>query len=786
MMKATTTLIVAGLLTSSAAAWAAETPQTAAGKADFPVARLKAIFPEMLQKLPTRLPHQQLPDGPLLGNGDMAVAVGCAPERQQFWLAKNDFWKLKSGKGGPRVFGWIYLDFPSLKDGNYRAEQTLVDGVVSARIKSKSGDSELTTKSWVSATDNLLVVEMNLVKGPALEASAILNMAGVPPSKDNPFPQISQASRAGVFWGVRGFGPKQADVPIEAACAVRLIGADGVDLKLASGLQQFDSVAPGFKCNSTPVGQSFRLEQGKPVILVVSMVSKRKSPEYLKAAKDCAAGFKPETLAQLKSAHAAWWRGYWNKSFVSLGDPFLEWRYYVSLYISGAGIRDPEFPPGIIGAWTTTDFPGWRGDYTLDYNAHAPFYGLCSANRLEQADANPGPALAFLEQGRKYSQMLFGHDGVLYPVGIGPLGIDTTKRENDDQGERTSVQGVLWLGMKSNASYCMVILSERWFMTRDLDFARRVYPLVREVATFWEKDLVFEDGHYTVTRDAARERNLSINPMTSLALIPLVMRTALDMSAALQADQPQREKWQHILANVHPVPTITWAATGKTIFVEAEERGQTSAMNTVGIWNIYPFNGIGLDSDPKQLEIANNTIAFLEQGNLSAPVYDRWHDVCGQNSWYPALVRIGYDPKVILAALRGVPFSPNGVVINQWHGIENSSIFPNTINEMLLQSHQDVLRLFPCWPKEKDAKFGTLRAYGAFLVSAEQKDGVVSGVTILSEKGRDCTLVNPWPDKDVTLVRNGQAAETLNGERFTFKTTTGEMIGLGNNRKEEK
>ena len=209
-------------------------------------------------------------------------------------------------------------------------------------------------------------------------------------------------------------------------------------------------------------------------------------------------------------------------------------------------------------------------------------------------------------------------------------------------------------------------------------------------------------------------------------------------------------------------------------------------MNTVGIWNIYPFNGIGLDSDPKQLKIANNTIAFLEQGNLSAPVYDRWHDVCGQNSWYPALVRIGYDPKVILAALRGVPFSPNGVVINQWHGIENSSIFPNTINEMLLQSHQDVLRLFPCWPKEKDAKFGTLRAYGAFLVSAEQKDGVVSGVTILSEKGRDCTLVNPWPDKDVTLVRNGQAAETLNGERFTFKTTTGEMIGLGNNRKEEK
>jgi hypothetical protein len=79
-----------------------------------------------------------------------------------------------------------------------------------------------------------------------------------------------------------------------------------------------------------------------------------------------------------------------------------------------------------------------------------------------------------------------------------------------------------------------------------------------------------------------------------------------------------------------------------------------------------------------------------------------------------------------------------------------------------------------CWPKTVDARFGTLRARGAFLVSAELKDGVVTGVKIVSEKGRDCTVQNPWPGKKVKLA----GRETLAGERFTVKTTPNETIEM--------
>ena len=101
---------------------------------------------------------------------------------------------------------------------------------------------------------------------------------------------------------------------------------------------------------------------------------------------------------------------------------------------------------------------------------------------------------------------------------------------------------------------------------------------------------------------------------------------------------------------------------------------------------------------------------------------------------------------------------------------------PATVDEMLLQSFSGVLRLFPVWPKSQDATFQKLRAYGAFLVSSKFKDGSVSDLTSVSEKGRDCALENPWPGKSIFLYRNGRKAETLNGSKVKFTTTSGESI----------
>jgi alpha-L-fucosidase 2 len=157
---------------------------------------------------------------------------------------------------------------------------------------------------------------------------------------------------------------------------------------------------------------------------------------------------------------------------------------------------------------------------------------------------------------------------------------------------------------------------------------------------------------------------------------------------------------------------------------------------------------------------------------------NRWIDVNGSTAFFPAAVWVGLDPALVLAKLHELRFDQNGIVYNFMHMLENSSIVPNTVDEMLLQSHEGVLRLFPVWPAHHDASFQTLRAYGAFLVSAAIKHDRVQDVTIQSEAGQPCSIQNPWPAANVCLVRNGRASERLTGATLTFPTVPHERIEL--------
>jgi alpha-L-fucosidase 2 len=68
--------------------------------------------------------------------------------------------------------------------------------------------------------------------------------------------------------------------------------------------------------------------------------------------------------------------------------------------------------------------------------------------------------------------------------------------------------------------------------------------------------------------------------------------------------------------------------------------------------------------------------------------------------------------------------------------LEGNFAFAQGIHEMLLQCHDGVIEVFPALPKNwKDISFESLRAEGAFLVSAIQKDGRPQSIQILAEQG---------------------------------------------------
>ncbi len=150
------------------------------------------------------------------------------------------------------------------------------------------------------------------------------------------------------------------------------------------------------------------------------------------------------------------------------------------------------------------------------------------------------------------------------------------------------------------------------------------------------------------------------------------------------------------------------------------------------------------------------------------------------NSFFVAAVRVGYDSGIILKELHKYALHtyPNGFQLNNPHGIENSCTVANALDEMLCMSAGNVIRLFRVFPKDQNAKFKNIRAWGAFLVSAELIDGMIADVKIISEKGKPCTIINPWPGKKIVLIRNGKKAENISGNRLSFKTVPGETIRM--------
>ena len=375
-----------------------------------------------------------------------------------------------------------------------------------------------------------------------------------------------------------------------------------------------------------------------------------------------------------------------------------------------------------------------------------------------------------MKRGEWYAENVTKTRGILYPVGIGPSGIEVTRNFPVGGYQKPGdieLEG-LFYGQRSNAAYGLVNMAQYWRCTYDPEYGKKIYPYALDVVNFWEDYLKYENGRYVIYGDAIHEGSgLDKNPILSLGLIRNSFDLIIDLSTNL-GDTERQAKWKDILSKISDFPVQI--RNGRKVFRYTEEGVDWVDGNGLGIQHIYPSNAITLDSDKELLTVSRNTIDDMQ----------RWHDMNTSNSFFVAAIRVGYDPVKVLKELHryAVHTYPNGFQAENPHGIENSCTVTNALNEMFCMSVGNVIRLFASLPKDKNARFENLRAWGAFLVSARHSDGVIPDVKIFSEKGRTCTVLNPWPGSKVQLIRNGKSAEIAEKDKISFATSSGEIIEL--------
>lgn len=833
-----------------------------------PLAALAMDYTAVFNAPPQHVPTRGMPDGPLLGNGDVGVVLAGQPESQLFYIGKNDFWTRHPGNAKVITVGRVELNIPALQGATYRQEQDLAQAEVRGTFTKDS--LTVRTRSWVDANQNLLVTQMQCEGTPVkfsvrqssgaagavpsqvadtgklnvgreqhgkgrwyfdgeiadlIVTSAVLTgKVPEPPQKPErfdgkttwhelPVPKMDKAISVAAWIKLANTNPEasyivskgewnqayslglsgghlrwavngtflQMEQTLEKGKWLYVVGVfDGrqmclyVDGILKASLGSSETTAAGWftrKADELPGksrevavvtrlldtnGLDGTLKPGETATVATAIVSDLDAKEVLPAARQLVDTLTTQKMESFAAQHRAWWTKFWARSFIEIPDKEIEKRWYAALYVMGSCSRAGKIAPGLWGNWLTTGNPKWHGDFHLNYNFQAPFYMVYASNHADLSLPFYQAIIESVPNGQAMAKR-HGWKGLHFPVCIGPWGLSPEAPDLD-------------FGQRSNAAFAALNFIWQYQYTQDTDFLRETaYPFLREVAEFWEDYLKFENGRYVIYKDAIHEGSgADINPLLSLGLVRTLFKNMIVMSQDLGTDADKRAKWQDFLDKLSDFPLQERG--GKTVFRYTEKGMAWNNGNTLGIHHIFPAGAIGLDSSPKLLEISHHMIDAM----------GRWADFNGFSSWYTACARVGYDPNVILAKLRAECDKhsfPNLLLYYGGGGIESCGGFL-AINEMLLQSHEGVIRLFPCWPKDQDARFGNLRTRGAFLVSAELKNGSVTGVKIISEKGKDCTVQNPWPGRKVQLIRNSRTDQTFSGDRFGFKTDAAENIEL--------
>lgn len=666
----------------------------------------------------------KIPAGAMCANGDLGVVFDNDEKDLIIHLSKCDFWKFTKGArqdGGIKTVGSIRIKNIDLSE--YNIKQYFNKGLLECTFKNS-------VMEFFVAPENLIYFEIRTPES-AESPSVEIEMPDTCNSENSRF------AENGINCHIRKFVGEE--VYRDSAVIVCTQKTD-------------ESTSDGFKTAR----------------YCISVVTNSDNENYKEKAIDMLSECNYDA-DKIKTQEK--WENFFSASKVTLEDKEIEKFYNSSLYLLAGCMGNREFPPGLFGNFVTDDSFPWAGDYHLNYNYEAPYYCIFSANHPELFDGYMTPVNEMAEEAKRFAKM-FGCGGYAMPVSIGPKAMDVYSLPGCKE------HGILFLGQKSHAAYACVIPIMHWYSTHDKEYAlENYYDFVFNTAKFWEDYLVKEKGRYVIKNDAAHEipyyrcekfryithkgQIEAVNAINSLGLVKLLFKAVYDMAKELGVNKEKFSLWEDINANLSDFPTFI--KKGKKCFRYSKRGIRWRNDNTVGLQHIYPASQIGFDSDEKLLKIARNTY-FIN---------DRRLDDNGSNSYLPAGARIGVDPHFVLEGIRqnikefGLP---NRLFRHHGGGIEHLTTIPATINEMLMQSYEGTIRIFPCWDKKMSASFENLRADGAFLVSAELKNEQISSFKIKSLNGRKCNVESDVVKSVIRETDKKEIPFTKNGNTISFET----------------
>ncbi|WP_242133433.1 glycosyl hydrolase family 95 catalytic domain-containing protein [Aestuariivivens marinum] len=477
--------------------------------------------------------------------------------------------------------------------------------------------------------------------------------------------------------------------------------------------------------------------------------------------------------------HEGLWYNYWQASGIKLSDLELSKVWYRNLYFARCAQNPKSQAIGLFIGPLLQPLDGWHDNYTINYNFQQTFWSFLNTNHVEFINPYNKVVLDYLPRAQWFAKQTYGVEGAFYPHNIyrhEPVNPEECKSNNNRM-----FAGGPWAYTLGLSGFLMhnLWLSYKYCPTQEK--LNKIYPAIREMARFY--------AAFCEKCEFDAEGNLILGPTVSpehmpfgvyncpfdIAFMKLMFEGFLEASEQLNKDLELAQKVRKHLNILPPYPVDKESG-----YLVDRNSGKPLEYNIpVPSTPVFPAEQITFFSPEQEKELFIHTLQNIKtNGNNSTimlAVSKARLSTPDARLWLQEQIELRTKPNGSLRLSRQwAPFNNFG------HYTEMFAV-SGAISELLLQSVDSIIRLFPAWPKDEDAKFEALRAIGGFLVFAEQKNGKIMDIQIISTLGGDLYLFSPWKSIECTSHNTGKLEilkvdpfgiihlSTKQGESYSFK-----------------
>ena len=429
-------------------------------------------------------------------------------------------------------------------------------------------------------------------------------------------------------------------------------------------------------------------------------------------------------------------------------------------YMMISASRDSE-PMNLQGIWNKFRDPAWGCKYTTNINYEMNYWPALTTNLEECFRPFVNKAKALQKQGNQTAKDVYGvtEGWVLH--------------HNTDLWNRTGPIDGAWGMWPTGAAWISDMLYDAYRFNQDEDYLKEVYPVIEGSAVFLNsimRDTIIDGQTYSVVfpstspevntpagsggQGAACAYGITMDNALARALFT----DTVEAAQILGTNSTLSSALQNRLNLIKPVTVGSWGQVQEWAYdwdAKNEKNRHISHM-----YDLFPGQLITKDDTPQFAEAA--AVSLNARGDDGTG----WSEAWKLNCW--ARLEDGEHAYNLVKLLVSPVNNYGRLYDNLWDAhppfqIDGNFGFTSGVAEMLLQSHDNEIKLIPALPSQWNTGHADgLCARGGFTVNQKWENGSLVSAEIHSKNGNVCTV--SYQGETVSFPTEAGKTYTLTGD----------------------